>query len=68
MTREFTMWHTTGEGNTSEGTERSETVADQVEDELHVGVVTDVLIDRNIEIAETVAREMTEGTYEDDHE
>ena len=56
-----------GEGDTSEGTKRKKDVVGLVEDELHIGA-TDGLIDRKAEVAEAVARKLTEDTHKDDHE
>lgn len=61
-------WHAIGEGDASEDTEGTEGVVGQVADELHVEVVNGDLIDRKVEVAETVAGELTEDTHKDDHE
>ncbi len=60
--------HAIGESHTSQCTDARGDRVDQVEDELHVGVVADGLVDAQVEVSKTVTRELTEHTHEDDHE
>jgi hypothetical protein len=60
--------HAISERNTGEGPNAGSDRVDQVEDELHVGVITDGLVDGQVEVSETVSGELTEDTHESDHQ
>ena len=59
--------HPIGEGHTSKGADSRDDGVDQVQDELHVCVVANRLVDVEVEVSETVSGELTENTHQDDH-
>lgn len=60
--------HAVCKSHTSQGTDAGSDRVNQVEDELHVGIVSDGLVDAQVEVTETVTGELTEDTHEDDHQ
>jgi len=60
--------HAVSEGYTAQCTNaRGDRVA-KVKNELHVGVIAERLVDGQVEVSETVSRELTEHTHKNDHE
>jgi hypothetical protein len=66
--KDLTPWHFISECNTSVCTGSRDEGDGQVENELHGGVITQEFEDLGVEVAKTVARELTKDAHKDDHQ
>ncbi|CAG8643614.1 2892_t:CDS:2 [Acaulospora colombiana] len=65
--KDLAAGHAVSECDTTKSTNGRGDGIDQVEDELHVSVVADGLVDVQVEVSETVSGELTEDTHKSNH-
>lgn len=64
---DLTTRHTIRQSDTTQSSNAAGDAVDQVENELHVLVISERLVDGQVEVSETVSRELTEDTHQDNH-